>query len=76
MPPHTQFAFIWVSLNQLYQRQCTYYFPEQFPNGPQAPNVGATNSAYDGWFVNITNLFFANGHRTYLLLLSSPRAWG
>ncbi|KAH9833657.1 peptidase S28 [Rhodofomes roseus] len=45
------------------ERQCTYYFPEQFPNGPVTPDVNATNSAYAGWFANVTNLFFANGQR-------------
>ena len=40
-------------------------FPEAFPqNGslPQ-PRVDETNFAYDGWFVQTDNLFFANGHR-------------
>ncbi|KAL6309641.1 peptidase S28 [Sparassis latifolia] len=44
------------------ERQCTYFFPEQFPVAT-APNVDATNAAYDGWFVNVDRLFFANGQR-------------
>ncbi|KAI0938023.1 hypothetical protein AcV7_003333 [Taiwanofungus camphoratus] len=44
------------------ERQCTYFFPEQFSK-PIPPNVDATNKEYDGWFVNIPRLFFANGKR-------------
>jgi len=44
------------------ERQCTYYFPEQF-SAPTAPKVSATNAAYDGWNVNVDRLFFANGQR-------------
>ena len=46
----------------LLQRQCTYFFPEAFPTA-RSPNVDATNSAYEGWFVSTSNLFFANGQR-------------
>lgn len=47
------------------QRQCTYYFPEAFPEGTlPVPNVEKTNAAYDGWNVQIDRLFFANGKRT------------
>ncbi|TBU33004.1 peptidase S28, partial [Dichomitus squalens] len=47
------------------ERQCTYWFPEAFPqNGPlPVPRVDETNKAYDGWFVQADRLFFANGHR-------------
>ena len=40
-------------------------FPEAFPqNKPlPKPRVAQTNFAYDGWFVQADNLFFANGHR-------------
>lgn len=44
------------------ERQCTYYFPEAFPS-PRAPEVNVINAAYDGWFVNHNQLFFANGQR-------------
>ncbi|CCL98275.1 uncharacterized protein FIBRA_00269 [Fibroporia radiculosa] len=30
---------------------------------PTAPNVNETNAAYDGWYVNVDRLFFANGLR-------------
>ncbi|OCH84125.1 peptidase S28 [Obba rivulosa] len=44
------------------ERQCTYWFPEAFST-PPVPNVDAVNKDYDGWFVNIDHLFFANGQR-------------
>ncbi|KAI0959110.1 hypothetical protein AcW1_004037 [Taiwanofungus camphoratus] len=44
------------------ERQCTYQFPEAFPEA-RDPNVSATNTAYDGWFVKSDRLFFANGKR-------------
>jgi len=44
------------------ERQCTYYFPEQFKT-PTAPNVDATNEAYHGWFMQNNRLVFANGKR-------------
>ncbi|KAH9855013.1 peptidase S28 [Lenzites betulinus] len=47
------------------ERMCAYYFPEAFAHlsRPPVPNVAATNKAYDGWFVQVDHLFFANGHR-------------
>ncbi|KAH9948740.1 peptidase S28 [Amylocystis lapponica] len=42
------------------ERMCTYYFPEQFTS-PPTPDAAGTNKAYDGWFVNVDRLFFANG---------------
>ena len=52
------------------ERQCVYMFEDQFKNLGHlpVPNVDATNEAYDGWFTNVSNLFFADAHRT------SPRA--
>ncbi|TDL29922.1 hypothetical protein BD410DRAFT_759045 [Rickenella mellea] len=44
-------------------RQCTYWFPEQFPNGARPPNTALTNIRYRGWDVAIDRLFFANGKR-------------
>jgi hypothetical protein len=40
------------------------FFPEQFSE-PSVPNVDATNSAYGGWKVNATGLFFANGQSAF-----------
>ena len=53
------------------ERQCTYMFPEAFPqNGPlPVPRVDQTNKAYDGWFVQTDHLFFADGHRASLFSL-------
>ncbi|EKM56517.1 uncharacterized protein PHACADRAFT_183166 [Phanerochaete carnosa HHB-10118-sp] len=46
------------------ERQCAYFFPETFPNGSlPVPNVAQTNVAYDGWGVQVNQLFFANGRR-------------
>ena len=55
------------------ERQCTYWFPEAYANLTHlpVPNVDATNKAYDGWFVQIDHLFFANGHRMSLFLCLS-----
>ena len=48
------------------ERQCTYFFPEAFANGTfPEPTVDAINQAYDGWFVQVDHLFFANGRREY-----------
>lgn len=47
------------------QHICSYYFPEAF-GSPTAPQVSATNDAYDGWFVQADRLFFANGQRKCL----------
>jgi len=43
-------------------RQCEQMFPAAFPV-PTPPNVLATNTIYDGWDVEIKNLFFATGVR-------------
>lgn len=49
-------------LTRLFQRQCTYYFPEAFST-PPTPQVNATNAAYHGWDVQSERLFFGNGLR-------------
>jgi hypothetical protein len=44
------------------QRQCAQMFPEEFGNvTAPIPAIGQTNRQYDGWNVDIPNLFFANG---------------
>ncbi|TDL23893.1 hypothetical protein BD410DRAFT_720031 [Rickenella mellea] len=45
------------------ERQCTYWFPEIYPDGPRPPKTNATNSKTQGWDVAIDRLFFANGKR-------------
>ncbi|KZP04566.1 peptidase S28 [Athelia psychrophila] len=46
------------------ERQCAYYFPEQFGNATTpAPNANATNAFYNGWDVKVDRLFIANGQR-------------
>ena len=42
-----------------YQRQCLEIFPAG--SVPAEPNVGAINSAYGGWRMNPTHVFFTNG---------------
>ncbi|KAI0774647.1 peptidase S28 [Trametes elegans] len=45
-------------------RWCLNFFPELYAEGQSpAPNVDATNKAYQGWFVQAKHLFFANGRR-------------
>ncbi|KIM91231.1 hypothetical protein PILCRDRAFT_59170 [Piloderma croceum F 1598] len=62
-PPQGQPAIVSRLVQPIYdERQCAQLFPEQFSE-PSAPNVDATNSAYGGWTVNVTRLFFANGQR-------------
>ena len=46
------------------ERQCAYFFPEQFGNNTlPVPNVAATNAFYHGWDVKVDRLFIANGQR-------------
>lgn len=44
------------------QRQCTYWFPEAFPEPPR-PKVVSTNRLYQGWNTNQERLFFVNANK-------------
>ncbi|KAF8585313.1 hypothetical protein K439DRAFT_1388477 [Ramaria rubella] len=42
------------------ERQCSQMFPTAFPK-PPIPKAAATNAKFQGWTVNESRLFFANG---------------
>lgn len=52
-----------IVLTRTLQRQCGY----MFPGTDTVPKVDQTNAAYKGWNGHSNNLFFANGHRQFIL---------
>jgi hypothetical protein len=52
--------FLTGKIIHIFQRQCTYFFPEATQKGTYSPHVERTNSAYKGWDVREPQLCSAN----------------
>ncbi|KAG2114779.1 peptidase S28 [Suillus discolor] len=62
-PPEGQPAIVSRILQPIYEeRQCVNMFPQAFAYPPQ-PTTTQTDMMYDGWNIDVPQLFFANGLR-------------